>query len=84
MDFHWDRGLLLEAGYAWSDESPPRGAIAHVMQLPGGVYQVTWLGVRSSVPEFQERPSAQYATQDVAIAAVEADVRADGHTVNGV
>ena len=53
MDFHWDRGLLLQAGYAWSDESPPRGAIAHVMRLPGGVYQVTWLGVRTSVHDFQ-------------------------------
>ena len=85
MNFHWEKGLLLEEGATWSDELPPAGAIAHVMELPHPEhpYQVTWLGARSSVHDFEELPSAQYATQDVAIKVVQAEVRAKGHTING-
>ena len=83
MKFHWDRGFLLQQGYALSDELPPAGAIAEVFRLPNGEYQVTWLGARS-VQDFLDRPSAQYATQDAAIAIVEAEVRAGGHIIGGV
>lgn len=94
MKFHWSQGsrvggrsserLLLEEGYRWSDESPPSGAVAVILELPypGHPYQVTWLGVASSVKDFVDRPSERYSTQDAAIAAVEATVTAAGHTVN--
>ncbi len=93
MDFHWEQGsgvrssewLVLEEGFGWSAELPPNGAIAHVAQLPvpDYPYQLSWLGAASSVKDSVDRPSETFATEDVAIAAAEATVRAAGHTVNG-
>lgn len=34
VNFHWDRGQLLEEGHTWSDELPPAGVVAHVGELP--------------------------------------------------
>jgi glycogen debranching enzyme len=87
MNFHWERGLLLEEGCAWSDESPHTGAIAHLGELPyhDHQYQVTWLdAARCIVKDFAGKPVELYATEDVAVGAVEATVRAAGHTVYGV
>ncbi len=87
MDFHWDWGCntLFEEGCGCSDELPPLGAIAQILQArPDWPHQVTWLGARSTVHDFSAKPPELYETREEAIAAVEVAVRHAGHTIGGV
>lgn len=87
MDFHWDWGCdtLFEPGHGCSDLLPPAGSIVQILHPPHFPYQVTWLGAaRSTTQDFKDLQPVTYDTFDVAVAAVEATVRAAGHTVGGV
>jgi len=86
VDFHWDWGCstLFEPGYACSEVTPPAGSVVVILHPPTYPYLVTWLGAqRSTTQDFKDRPPETYDSFDEAIAAVEATVRAAGHTVGG-
>ena len=87
MDFHWDWGCntLFEPGHGCSKVTPPAGSIVVIIHPPTRPFQVTWLGAqRSTTQDFKGRTPETYGTLDEAVAAVEATVRAAGHTVDGV